>query len=74
MDSSRPLRVTLTGDVSGAYVVVEQRSDGSLVVAPDVSRRSVPVPRRSASPFATLLSGLLTPPEKPMSGVEILDG
>jgi len=74
MDSSRPLRVTLTGDVSGAYVVVEQRSDGSLVVAPDVSRRSVPAPRRSASPFATLLSGLLTPPEKPMSGVEVLDG
>jgi hypothetical protein len=74
MDSRRPLRVTLTGDVSGAYVVVEQRSDGSLVVVPDVSNGSATAPRRSASPIATLLSGLLTPPQKPMSGVEVLKG
>ena len=74
MDSPRPLRVTLTGDVSGAYVVVEQRSDGSLVVAPDVSSRSGTAPRRSASPIATLLSGLVTPAQKPMSGAEVLEG
>ena len=74
MDSQRPLRVTLTGDVSGAYVVVEQRSDGSLVVAPDVSKRSGPGPRRSASPITTLLSGLITPAEKSMTGVEVLEG
>jgi len=30
-------RVTLSGDVSGEYVVVEKRDDGSLVVAPDTS-------------------------------------
>ena len=72
MDSSRPRRVTLTGDVSGGYVVVEQRPDGSLVLAPDVSRPSVAPLRRSASPVATLLSGLITPSEKSMTGVELL--
>lgn len=75
MDPQRPLRVTLTGDVSGAYVVVERRSDGSLVVAPDKSRRSRAAPRRSASPFASLLSGLIAPSDKaPLSGVELLEG
>ena len=74
MDSQRPLRVTLTGDVSGAYVVVEQRSDGSLVLAPDDSNRSRDSPRRSASPIATLFSGLITPAQKSMTGVEVLDG
>jgi len=29
--------VKLTGDVSGEYVVVEKRDDGSLVVKPDTS-------------------------------------
>ncbi len=74
MDSSRPLRVTLTGDVSGAYVVVEQRSDGSLVVAPDIANASGVTSRRSGSPLATLLSGLVAPPGKPMSGLEVLEG
>ena len=75
MDSQRPLRVTLTGDVSGEYVVLEQRSDGSLVVAPDASKRARAAPRRSASPFASLLSGLVTPSHKPpLSGVEVLEG
>jgi hypothetical protein len=63
--------VTLTGDVSGPYVVVEQRPDGSLVVAPDMSSGSRTSPRR---PFVTLLSGLLSPPEKAMSGLEVLEG
>jgi hypothetical protein len=40
MSSERLRRVTLTGDVSGKYVVLEERSDGSLVVAPD--RRGAP--------------------------------
>jgi hypothetical protein len=75
MDSQRPLRVTLTGDVSGEYVVVEQRSDGTLVVAPDRSKRPRAAPRRSASPLVSLLSGLITPPDKtPLSGVEVLEG
>jgi hypothetical protein len=29
--------VTLRGDLSGEYVVVEKRDDGSLIVAPDTS-------------------------------------
>ena len=75
MDSPRPLRVNLTGDVSGAYVVVEQRPDGSLVVAPDMSGRSETVPRRSTSPVTTMLSALLTPPAKsPMTGAQVLEG
>ena len=74
MDSPDPLRVTLTGDVSGAYVIVERRSDGSLVLAPDVSKRSGAAARRSASPLATLLSGLVAPHEKPMGGAEVLEG
>ena len=45
-----PQRVTLRGDVAGAYVVVERRSDGSLVLAPDTSERSGAAPRRSTSP------------------------
>jgi hypothetical protein len=74
MDSPRPLRVTLTGDVSGTYVVVEQRSDGSLVLAPDFSKRSGAAPRRPPSSLATLLSGLVTPREEPVSGAEVLEG
>ena len=73
MDSSRPLRVTLTGDVSGGYVVVEQRPDGSLVLAPDpVKPPGAPRQGSSASGIATLLSGLINPPEKPMTGGELL--
>jgi hypothetical protein len=74
MDPQRPQRVTLTGDVAGAYVVVERRSDGSLVVAPDVSKPSGPGPGRSASSIATLLSGLIASPEKSMTGAEVLEG
>ena len=37
MGIHRDEHVTLTGDVSGEYVVVEKRDDGSLVVAPDTS-------------------------------------
>jgi hypothetical protein len=66
--------VTLTGDVSGAYVVSEQRSDGSLVVVPDASRRSAAAPRRSPSVVTSLLSGLITPAEKGMTGAEVLEG
>jgi hypothetical protein len=66
--------VTLTGDVSGAYVVVEQRPDGSLLVAPDASRRSASAPRRPASPITSLFSGLITPPDRAMTGAEVLEG
>jgi hypothetical protein len=75
MDSQPPLRVTLTGEVSGDYVVVEKRSDGSLVLAPDASGRSAGATRRPASHVGTLLSSLLSPSNKaPMSDIEILEG
>jgi hypothetical protein len=38
MSDDRTVRVTLLGDRSGDYVVVEERPDGTLVVAPDTSR------------------------------------
>jgi hypothetical protein len=74
MNSQPPLRVTLTGDVSGAYVVVEQRPDGSLVLAPDSSKPSGAASRTLPSPVTTLFSGLFTRAQKSMSGVEVLEG
>lgn len=74
MDSPLRLRVTLTGDVSGAYVVVEQRPDGSLVLVPDIANRSGAGPRKPASPIATLLSSLITPAEKSVTPAEVLEG
>jgi hypothetical protein len=37
VESERELRVTLAGDRSGDYVIVDERKDGSLVLAPDTS-------------------------------------
>jgi len=34
-------RITLSGDRSGEYVIVEEREDGSLVVAPDTSVEAI---------------------------------
>ncbi|MFI5008788.1 MAG: hypothetical protein ACHQDY_00770 [Solirubrobacterales bacterium] len=34
---SRQAHVTLSGDIAGEYVVVEQRPDGELTLAPDTS-------------------------------------
>ncbi len=73
MSSERPRYVTLTGDLAGDYVVVEERADGSLVVAPDASGRPrAPSRQPSPSPAAgpSLFSGLFarpprTPPDVP---------
>jgi hypothetical protein len=79
MDSERRRQVTLTGDVAGDYVVVEERADGSLVVAPDTSRRSEARARRPTAPRETgslgaLLSGMLNrPPSKPPNVPELLE-
>jgi hypothetical protein len=82
MESRRP-QVTLTGDRSGDYVVVEERPDGSLVVAPDRSKRSSPGAQRRApqaggsllSGSGSLLSGLLARPVRtPPSIPETLEG
>jgi len=44
--------VTLTGDLTGDYVVVDRREDGSLVIEPDTSMQAIRR-RHSATP-ATL--------------------
>ncbi len=41
MATERAEHVTLSGDRSGEYVVVEERPDGSLVVAPDTSADAI---------------------------------
>ena len=67
--------MTLSGDLSGDYVVVEERPDGSLVVAPDSERR----PRHVRRPPARrsgggLLAGLLTQPSaEPATVPEMLE-
>jgi hypothetical protein len=76
MASERSRRVTISGDVAGNYVVVEERPDGSLVVAPDPSRRSgSAVGRPAPEGVSSMLSGLLTrPPSTPPNVPEILEG
>jgi hypothetical protein len=60
--------------VSGDYVIVEQRPDGSLVLAPDTASRSASPARRPAPNVGTLLSGLLASPKsKRMTTEEILE-
>jgi hypothetical protein len=74
MDSRGRVCVTLSGDLSGDYVVVEKRSDGSLVLAPASANRPDSAARRPASNFGSLLSGLLAPsPRKQMTTGEILE-
>lgn len=41
MAVERAPHVTITGDRSGDYVVVEERDDGSMVVAPDTSADAI---------------------------------
>src|ERR1700751_3539261 len=48
VSSRRPRHVTLSGDMSGDYVVLEERPDGSLVVAPESERHPVHVRRPTA--------------------------
>jgi hypothetical protein len=76
MDSERRRHVTLSGDLAGDYVVVEERPDGSLVVAPDSSRRSGAAARKpSPQGVGALFSGLLSrPPSEPPNVPEILEG
>lgn len=76
MDSRRPRRVTLSGELSGAYLVVEERDDGSLVVAPDPSRRGAGASSRQApASIGSMFSGLLTrPPTSPPDVPAILEG
>jgi hypothetical protein len=41
VESERELRVTLAGDRSGNYLIVEEREDGSLVLVPDTSMATI---------------------------------
>jgi hypothetical protein len=76
MDSGRRRHVTLSGDLAGEYVVVEERPDGSVVVKPDPSRRSQAARQRPAPQGAgSLFSGLFSrPPSTPPNVPEILEG
>jgi hypothetical protein len=76
MDPEQRRQVTLSGDLAGNYVVVEERPDGSLVVAPDSSKRSGAAARRPAPEGVhSLFSGLLSrPPSTPPNVPEILEG
>ena len=74
MDPGRRARVTLRGDVAGDYVIVEERPDGSLVLAPDTANRSAGTARSPTSSVGSLLSGLLASPKsKRMTTEEILE-
>jgi hypothetical protein len=78
MTSVRPVRVRLTGDREGSYVVAEERADGSLVLTPDGRRRSR-VSADSSGLLAQLFrrpsQGALTPDEALGAwGVDLLEG
>lgn len=75
VDLQPPVRVTLSGAKSGEYLVVEERSDGSLVLAPSRSSRPARASRTPASPIGTLFSGLRRPVDTlPTSDAEVLEG
>lgn len=56
MATGRLARVYLSGDRKGAYIVSEERADGSLVLTPDESRRAR-AGSGSRGPLAQLLTG-----------------
>jgi hypothetical protein len=41
MAVERASHVTVEGDVSGEYIIVEEREDGSLVLQPDTSMEAI---------------------------------
>jgi hypothetical protein len=62
MNSRRPIRVSLSGDRSGDYVVAEERPDGSLILTPEASGRPTARPGRRRpghGGLGGLLSGML---------------
>jgi hypothetical protein len=46
-----PPHVTLSGDVAGEYVIEEERPDGRLVLAPDLSVKAI-LARHGATPMS----------------------
>lgn len=72
MSDDRTVRVRLVGDRSGEYVVVEERPDGTLVLAPDPSpsRRRA---RRGGSAGASWSKLLTRPGSGPATIHEALD-
>jgi len=75
--SGDPIRVTLTGDRTGAYVVSEERPDGSLVLEPDMHQRTQASygkgVARSTGALGELLGGLFK--DRPVPTVpELLHG
>jgi hypothetical protein len=72
VSSQDPIRVTLTGDRTGAYVVSEERPDGSLVLEPDVM--SPARVDRSGGGLGELLGGLLSKDRSVGTVPELLHG
>ena len=77
MTNAHPVRVQLTGDREGSYVVAEERADGSLVLTPDGRRRGR-VPADSSGLLAQLFRRpsheTLTPSEALSAwGVDLLE-
>jgi hypothetical protein len=76
VSSEDPIRVTLTGDRQGAYVVSEERPDGSLVLEPDLLQPTQVAHgglERSTGALGELLSGLFK--DRPVPTVaELLHG
>jgi hypothetical protein len=63
MSSRQPIRVSLSGDRSGEYVVAEEHPDGSLVLRPEDSGAPTARPRHPRpghGALGALLSGMLT--------------
>jgi len=67
------MRVTLTGDRSGDYVVVEERPDGSLVLEVDRDAGAHRKPARDQPRGGGGLLALLTRRSQPTSLPEVLD-
>ncbi len=83
MASDGPARVYVSGDREGAYLVAEERPDGSLVLTPDASRRARPrSPQRSGDELGGLAQLLRRRPDVVRTtdqalddwGVELLEG
>jgi hypothetical protein len=66
MPSDRPARVFLSGDREGAYLVTEERGDGSLVLVPDESRTARPPRERGVASEPGPLGQLLRRRSEPI--------
>lgn len=72
MSHDTPDRVTLSGARSGDYVIVEQRADGTLLIAPESSPRPPSPPKKTRR---SIIGELFTSPsDEPATVLEALGG